>query len=439
MRPRTPLLIMAAIHAVAIVVLLILVGMDAGQTTETPARFTPAAGWLLAGILLAPIVTIGAIVWSVILRRRSRTSSPRPGGESDTRTAVAQVIPPPPVESTRPDRQPASRPEVNGRARGEYATRAEARAAAASEADTTRRTTVHTPAPASQAPPPPSAPHRTNPVPYVLLGSDKYKSTEVEGEFARTSEIAAVVKSITGRALRVDQEVEIPDVFASLRTEPHNRYHRRAIMVVIDGSHVGYLARDDADRYHSAISKVEAAGYIPTIRARLWAVERRGWDGPTKVHARVSLALNEPHLLYPVNEPPTISYSLLPWGNAVQVTGEENHLEAIAPHVNPGSESIAIGTLHRVETTSTRGVLKQTVEVRIDGRAVGSLTATTSPHYLPTIQHLEREGHTAAAWLKIKGSPIAAQVTVQAARAPELSPEWFLAPTRVQPLSPRTG
>ncbi len=240
-------------------------------------------------------------------------------------------------------------------------------------------------------------------MPYVLLGSDKYKSTEVEGEFARTSEIAAVVKSITGRALRVDQEVEIPDVSASLRTEPHNRYHRRAIMVVIDGSHVGYLARDDADRYHSAISKVEAAGYIPTIRARLWAVERRGWDGPTKVHARVSLALNEPHLLYPVNEPPTISYSLLPWGNAVQVTGEENHLEAIAPHVNPGSESIAIGTLHRVETTSTRGVVKQTVEVRIDGRAVGSLTATTSPHYLPTIQHLEREGHNRRGMVEDQG------------------------------------
>ncbi|KQR21324.1 hypothetical protein [Microbacterium sp. Leaf151] len=273
-------------------------------------------------------------------------------------------------------------------------------------------------------------------MPYVLLGSDKYKSTEVEGEFARTSEIAAVVKSITGRALRVDQEVEIPDVPASLRTEPQNRYHRRAIMVVIDGSHVGYLARDDADRYHSAISKVEAAGYIPTTRARLWAVERRGWDGPTKVHARVSLALNEPHMLYPVNEPPTVSYSLLPWGNAFQVTGEENHLEAIAPHINPGSESIAIGTLHRVETTSTRGVVKHTVEVRIDGRAVGSLTSTTSPHYLPTIQHLEREGHIAAAWLKIKGSPIAAQVTVQAARAPELSPEWFIAPMQVQPLSP---
>jgi hypothetical protein len=59
---------MAAIHAVSIVVLLILVGADAGQTSETPARCTPAAGWLLAGILLAPIITIGAIVWSVILR-----------------------------------------------------------------------------------------------------------------------------------------------------------------------------------------------------------------------------------------------------------------------------------------------------------------------------------------------------------------------------------
>ncbi|MDZ5143608.1 hypothetical protein [Microbacterium testaceum] len=269
----------------------------------------------------------------------------------------------------------------------------------------------------------------------MLLGSDKYKSTEVEGEFARTSEIAAVVKTLTGRALRLDHEVEIPDVPAVLRTEPENRYHRRAIMVVVEGSHVGYLARDDADRYHAAISRVERAGYVPTTRARLWAVQRRGWDEVKKLHARVSLALNEPHLLHPINEPPSVSYSLLPWGNAVQVTGEENHLEAISPHVNPGSESIAIGTLHRVETTSARGIVKHTVEVRIDGRAVGSLTATTSPHFLPTIEHLERDGLVTATWVKVKGSAIAAQVTVQAARAPELPPEWFAGPTTIPSLS----
>ncbi|WP_153004662.1 hypothetical protein [Microbacterium testaceum] len=269
----------------------------------------------------------------------------------------------------------------------------------------------------------------------MLLGSDKYKSTEVEGEFARTSEIAAVVKTFTGRSLRLDHEVEIPDVPAILRTEPENRYHRRAIMVVIEGSHVGYLARDDADRYHAAISRVERAGYVPTTRARLWAVQRRGWDEAKKVHARVSLALNEPHLLHPVNEPPTVAYSLLPWGNAVQVTGEENHLDAISPHVNPGSESIAIGTLHRVEMKSARGLVKHTVEVRIDGRAVGSLTATTSPHFLPTIEHLERDGLTAATWVKVKGSAIAAQVAVQAARAPELPPKWFAGPTTIPSLS----
>ncbi len=47
--------------------------------------------------------------------------------------------------------------------------------------------------------PPPSPPRKALPTSsrgsYMLLGSDKYKSTEVEGEFARTSEIAAVVNA----------------------------------------------------------------------------------------------------------------------------------------------------------------------------------------------------------------------------------------------------
>ncbi len=432
MRPQTPLLIMAAVHVVAVIVFIVLVGLDAGKVAGAPDRFTAAAAWFLAGIFLAPVVTVGAVVWSVILRRHSRTTAPQMRRQHEPTTGKTAAFAVPPVEAARAEPRPET---YENPSRAGYTTRAEARAAAADTANTA--TEVRVTATGALAPPA-RAPRLLRPggdlAPYILLGSDKYKATEVEGVFARTSEIAKVIKSLTGRVLRLDEEVEIPDVAASLRTEPANRYHRRAIMVIIDGLHVGYVAREDADRYHPSMSRIEAAGYTPTTRARLWAVQRQGWDGPPKVHARVSLALNEPHLLIPVNEPPTVAYSLLPWGNAVQVTGEENHLDAIAPHVNLGSESIAIGTLHRVETTSARGVAKQLVDVRIDGRAVGSLTATTSPHYLPTIQHLELGGLVAAAWVKVKGSAIAAQVTVQAARPPELPPEWFSAPTLIQPL-----
>lgn len=422
---------MAGIHVAALIAFVILVGVDASQPSGTPGRFAAAAGWFLAGIFLAPLITIGAIIWSMILRRRARTTTPpsraRNRPQANPPVRVAQL--------TRPEEPLGPHVDAERSNRAPYLTRAEARAAAAANNAEANGMVARAANPAPPPSPPREALQTVNRGSYMLLGSDKYKSTEVEGEFARTAEIAAVVKTSTGRTLRLNQEVEIPDVPAVLRTEPDNRYHRRAVMVVIEGAHVGYLARDDADRYHAAISRVERAGYVPTTRARLWAVQRRGWDDVKKVHARVSLALNEPHLLHPVNEPPTVPYSLLPWGNAVQVTGEENHLEAISPHVNPGSESIAIGTLHRIETTSARGIVKNTVEVRIDGRAVGSLTATTSPHFLPTIEHLEKDGLGAATWVKVKGSAIAAQVTVQAARAPELPPEWFAGPTTIPSLS----
>lgn len=426
---------MAGIHVAALIVFLILVGVDAGQPSGTSGRFAAAAGWFLAGIFLAPLITIGAIIWSTILRRRTRTTAPPSRAHNSAQANQPVHVAQPRIAPTRPEKPLAPRIDADRSNRASHSTRAEARTAAAADKAEADGMVARAANPAPPPSPPGDAVQVSSRGPYTLLGSDKYKSTEVEGEFARTAEIAAVVRALTGRPLRLDHEVEIPYVPAVLRTEPDNRYHRRAIMVVIEGSHVGYLARDDADRYHAAITRVERAGFVPTTRARLWAVQRRGWDEAKKVHARVSLALNEPHLLHPVNEPPTVPYSLLPWGNAVQVTGEENHLEAISPHVNPGSESIAIGTIHRVETTSARGIVKHTVEVRIDGRAVGSLTATTSPHFLPAIEHLERDGLAAATWVKVKGSAIAAQVTAQAARASELSPEWFAGPTTIPSLS----
>ena len=68
------------------------------------------------------------------------------------------------------------------------------------------------------------------------------------------------------------------------------------------------------------------------------------------------LALPEAHLLGPVNAPPREPYAILPYGSAIQVNGEENHREAIAPFLARDGDCWVIATLHRSERDGTRAV-----------------------------------------------------------------------------------
>src|SRR3546814_11479344 len=100
-------------------------------------------------------------------------------------------------------------------------------------------------------------------------------------------------------------------------------------MVQINEQHVGYLEKEIAASYLSVVREVWDAGYVAATGARIWASARDSWDSHPKLKyvARVSLALAEPHLLLPVNDPPTEDYSILPWGSALQLSGEEQHQE----------------------------------------------------------------------------------------------------------------
>lgn len=152
--------------------------------------------------------------------------------------------------------------------------------------------------------------------------------------------------------------------------------------------------------------------------------------------ARVSLALNEPHLLIPLNDPPENAYGLLPWGHGLQVTGEGHHQEVLTSFRTSSGGGIVIGTLHITQGGTTRAP-KEIVEVRLDNARIGQLTPASSQHFIPTIRHLEHKGLMAAAWVRIKGSAIAAQATLQASKAHELTEAWFAEPLTVARLRDR--
>ncbi|WEG10393.1 hypothetical protein PU630_07550 [Microbacterium horticulturae] len=265
--------------------------------------------------------------------------------------------------------------------------------------------------------------------PYRLLGG-KYPSTEVEGEFARTD---AIVKAVGRRPTR-DEEIILEDVSAYLIPEPTNRYDANAVMVVLNNQHVGYLSRDDAAIYQPILTSIVDAGFAPEVKARIWIVAREQWEDrrKLKIHANVRVALDAPHLIVPLNEPPAAPHSILPAGRALQLTGEENHLDVLTDYVNHEGDGYALGTL--TIAPAARAGAKASVEASIDGHVIGKLTAASSEHFIPTIRHLAMQGMAAAAWLRVKGSQISVQVTVQAAKAHEIPETWFEAPQTIPSL-----
>jgi HIRAN domain len=59
------------------------------------------------------------------------------------------------------------------------------------------------------------------------------------------------------------------DCIAALVPEPSNPYDSNAVMVQIDGRHVGYLSREDAVAYRPMIQEVARRGQFIASRARI--------------------------------------------------------------------------------------------------------------------------------------------------------------------------
>jgi hypothetical protein len=242
------------------------------------------------------------------------------------------------------------------------------------------------------------------------------------GESWREKQIAAAI----GGRPRLDKEVEMT-LPAVLVPEPDNPHDQHAISIRVRGHVVGYLSKEDAVRYRDPIYRIVASGHEATTTARIWAVVRKSYEnqGPARFFSSVRVALSEPHLLVPSNGRPTSAHSVLPWGGAVQVLGEEDHFDVLFNHVPKLGHGLAIVTLHKDVQKLKNGTEKPFLEVRMDGERIGQLSPTTSAHFLPVVNHLEEAGLHPAAWATVKGSSLAAQVTVQAAKATEVSDEWL--------------
>lgn len=246
---------------------------------------------------------------------------------------------------------------------------------------------------------------------------DVWPAFDVVGESHHPSALKAVLGG-----LRAGQEREM-EIDAVVEFEPTNRHDPEALAVRIRGGIVGYISRDDAPRYRPAIRRIEAAGARLTVPARVWG---RGESGGG-LFASVRLALPEPHLLAPLNRPLAEPYSIIPWGGRYQVSGPDTRLKVLAPYLKEQKEALLLGALHARTETLARST-RELVEVSIDGEVIGSLSAVTAKNLMPVLSHLGGRNLSAAAWLRVHGSGIAAEVTLHATKAVDLPDSWLIGP-----------
>ena len=229
------------------------------------------------------------------------------------------------------------------------------------------------------------------------------------------------------------EEYSRADIVVELIPEPDNPHSplRQAISVRWNNRVLGYISEDSVGKYQQ-IKRLAASGYTAVCDATYTAYEREIWDDydytsvdafvPAKeLQTRIELRIDDYNYLVPLNDPPVDGWTLLPIGSSLQVTKENEHYDHLLDFVPESGEGLLLATLHIVE-----GGVKvkfEQVEVRLDGEPIGVLTKQSSARFTDAVRHFDALGLTTVVYAKIKGSSLAAEVTIHALRANELSNE----------------
>lgn len=237
----------------------------------------------------------------------------------------------------------------------------------------------------------------------------------VVGESRYTPQLKRITKRLgggpTGEAMTT----------AIVTAEPQNQYDANAVKVTIDGDTVGYLPREDAVDYSPALLRLAAHDICVAVPARVWW---GGWGDDDDWTASVRLDLGPPELLLPINAPPSGAAIQLPPGKAIQVTGEDQHLDVLTPLVAGTGHVAILATLHEVTEQKTRSA-RQVLEVRVDGRPIGRLTPAMSEHLLAAVRHADRSGVVVYTRASVKGNALKAEVTIYPTKAADLPQAWL--------------
>ncbi len=227
-----------------------------------------------------------------------------------------------------------------------------------------------------------------------------------------------------------DYGVELPDARAAIVRDPENPCDSNAVAVWIDGRHlVGHLPRDVAAQYAPRLEGLDHGTYLQ-VPARVWIGTSYDWNDRTGsetkgIRGSVSVRLPEPDGIIPYNDLPDEPHTVLPWGRAVQITGEEHHMDILRTFALGGDPRHVAATLHVIEEPRRSGDPFRVIEVRLDGQPVGVMSKAISEQIHDLVTYVASCGRVPVSRAIVKGSDLRADVVVQVARTSEVPRKWL--------------
>ncbi|MFB9315648.1 DUF2510 domain-containing protein [Nocardioides plantarum] len=213
------------------------------------------------------------------------------------------------------------------------------------------------------------------------------------------------------------------------------------LRVDVDAVVVGWVPEEITDGYLGVVRSMTARGRTPRVTARVQvydSYEAYGNDANDEVEDEESdlasrdglwvnayISLAEPHLLQPLNDPPTGDVVELPEGRKQKVavsasTRSDGARPWIRPegagwvycHLKPHTEQLA---------RSTRDV----VQVWIDSTLIGTLTPAMSKNFLPLVNLVVDSGRIPVARGLVKGNHLQVEMAVAALKSSEVTQSWL--------------
>ncbi|BCY12701.1 hypothetical protein [Actinoplanes sp. L3-i22] len=265
---------------------------------------------------------------------------------------------------------------------------------------------------------------------FQLWGQAGWASAEVVGE----THYAKSIRALFGNDFNPQgTDITIP---VQLMPDRSNRHDRNAVGVWADTALLGHLPRPEAARYIGVLTTLAKRNLIPEVNAQIHGREWGEYDGrPPAFVGTIRLDLAEPHMIMPANNPPAHEHRLLPTGSALQVNGQEQHPDALAPYQRPEGECWAYVTLHEMAD--------HLVEVRLGDGRVGDLSPKMSFELTPILRYQAERGLVVAARAVVKSNANKTEVLLYVARVQDLPESWTgpaarsaAASGRVAPVSP---
>lgn len=227
-----------------------------------------------------------------------------------------------------------------------------------------------------------------------------------------------------------DYGIELTETRAALIPEPDNPHDSNAVAVWIDDRYpVGHLPRDLAADYSSRLESLDRGTFLQ-VPARVWIAPTSDWDERTgaevrRIQGSVTVQLPDPDGIVPYNDLPEEPHTVLPWGRAVQLTGEEQHMDVLRTFALGHSPRHVAATLHVIEEPRRTGDPIRIVEVRLDGEPVGVMSKAVSTQIHDLVTFVASNGRTPVARATIKGSDLRADVAVNVARTSDVPQKWL--------------